>query len=93
MLDTLREKPGQYLDEMVVFLWDEFEVYVPKPTISRTLRSVDWSARQVAKERKRIGFRRTGWSPLGVTSVQIAQFRRGLRKFEAGPDINIAPKR
>lgn len=28
---------------------------------------------------KRIGFRRTGWSPLGVTPVQIAQFQREQR--------------
>ena len=27
----------------------------------------------------RVGYRRTGWSPLGVTPVQIAQFRRGKR--------------
>ncbi len=115
MLDALHEhvleKPDQYLDEMVIFLWDEFEAYVTKPTISRTLRSVGWSkkiARRVAKEQnadlrdfylynlsafcwyhlvyvdesgcdKRIGFRRTGQSPLGVTPVQIAQFRRGQR--------------
>jgi transposase len=113
MLDALREhleRPDQFLDEMVIFLWDEFEAYITKSTISRTLRSIGWSkkARQVAKERnadlrdfylhnlsefrsyhlvyvdesgcdKRIGFRRTGWSPLGVTPVQIAQFRRGQR--------------
>lgn len=28
---------------------------------------------------KRIGFRRTGWSPVGVTNVQIAQFQREQR--------------
>lgn len=28
---------------------------------------------------KRIGFRRTGWSPLGVTPVQVAQFHRDQR--------------
>jgi transposase len=28
---------------------------------------------------KRIGFRRTGWSPLGVTPVQVAQFQREQR--------------
>jgi transposase len=28
---------------------------------------------------KRIGFRRTGWSPLGVAPVEIAQFHRDLR--------------
>ena len=29
---------------------------------------------------KRIGFRRTGWSPLGVTLVQIARFHRDQRQ-------------
>jgi transposase len=28
---------------------------------------------------KRVGFRRTGWSPLGITPVQIAQFQREKR--------------
>ena len=28
---------------------------------------------------KRIGFRRTGWSPLGVTPVQVARFQREQR--------------
>jgi hypothetical protein len=28
---------------------------------------------------KRIGFRRTGWSPLGTTPVQIAQYQREQR--------------
>jgi hypothetical protein len=28
---------------------------------------------------KRVGYRRTGWSPLGVTPVQIARFHRGRR--------------
>ncbi|GAB7336899.1 hypothetical protein MBLNU13_g01178t1, partial [Cladosporium sp. NU13] len=28
---------------------------------------------------KRVGYRRTGWSPRGVTPVQIARFRRGER--------------
>ena len=28
---------------------------------------------------KRIGFRRTGWSPLGVTSIQVTRFHRDRR--------------
>ena len=28
---------------------------------------------------KRIGFRRTGWSPLGVAPVQVAKFHRDRR--------------
>lgn len=28
---------------------------------------------------KRIGYRRTGWAPLGVTPVQVAKFHRGQR--------------
>ena len=115
MVDALRqhllEKPDRYLDELVVFLWDEFEILVTVATISRTLRRMGWSkkvARRVAREQnadlrdsylhdlssyephhlvyvdesgcdKRVGFRRTGWSPLGVTPVQVAQFHRGQR--------------
>jgi len=111
LCDYLLEKPDLYLDEMVVFLWDEFHVLVTKSTISRRLSSVGWSkktARQVAQEQnpdlrdfylhnlsafrsyhlvyvdesgcdKRIGFRRTGWSPLGVTPVKVARFHRAQR--------------
>ena len=47
MLDALREhlleKPDIYLDEMVVFLWDEFEALVTTSTISRALASIKWS--------------------------------------------------
>jgi transposase len=53
LLQHLLEKPDLYLEEMEVFLWDEFEVRIPKSTISRTLRSAGWSkktARRVAKE-------------------------------------------
>jgi hypothetical protein len=38
MLEVLREhlleKPGQYLDELTVFLWNKFEVLVTNATIS-----------------------------------------------------------
>jgi hypothetical protein len=58
MLDALREhlleKPDLYLDEMVAFLWDDFEAPVTMSTISRALASIKWSkkvARRVAVER------------------------------------------
>ena len=58
MLQALRqhllEKPGLYLDEMVVFLWDEFEIIVTAMSISRALGSIGWPkkvARSVGKER------------------------------------------
>ena len=58
MLDALRErlleKPGLYLDELVVFIQDEFSVLVAESTISRALKSIGWSkkkARQVAEQR------------------------------------------
>jgi transposase len=115
MLEALREhlleKPEQYLDEMVIFLWDEFEALVTTSTVSRALKSIGWSkktCRRVAKARnadlrdyylynlsffrsyhfvyvdesccdKRVGFRRTGWSPLGVTPVQLARCQREQR--------------
>jgi hypothetical protein len=34
---------------------------------------------------KRIGFRRTGWSPLGVTPVKTARFQREQRYQMLGP--------
>lgn len=111
LLEYLVEKPGLYRDEMVVFLWDEFEMLVSEACIGRVLKREGWSkkvARRIAQERspqlrdyyqhrissfcsyhlvfvdesgcdKRIGFRRTGWSPLGTTPVQVAKFQRGER--------------
>jgi transposase len=111
LCDRLLEKPGLYLDEMAVFLWDEFHVRTTTSSISRALLSIGWSkktAKQRASERnadlrdyylhnlsefrsyhlvfvdesgcdKRIGFRRTGWSPLGVTPAQVSRFYRDQR--------------
>jgi hypothetical protein len=112
MLNALREflleKPDRYLDELAVFLWDEFQAAVIPSTISRTLKVAGRSKKachRVARERnadlrdfymhklssfcfhhlvyveesgcdKRIGFMRTGWSPLGTTPIQIARCRR-----------------
>lgn len=111
LCEHLLEKPDLYLDEMVIFLWDEFEAAVTTSSIRRALVDSGWSrkiARQKAKERnaelrdfylynlsefqsyhlvyvdesgcdKWTGFRRTGWSPLGVTPIQISKFHRGQR--------------
>lgn len=111
LCEHLIEKPELFQDEIVLFLWDEFEALVTVYSIGRALASVGWSkkaARRVVMERnadlrdfylyklsffrsyqlvyvdesgcdKRIGFRRTGWSPVGVTPVQIAQFHRDQR--------------
>ncbi|OQD87951.1 hypothetical protein PENSOL_c075G07844 [Penicillium solitum] len=106
----LSEIPGLYLDEMAVYLREEFDVCVANSTISRALAAKGWSktTRNQAKERnadlrddylhnlsefesyylvyidesgcdKRIGYRRTGWAPPGVTPVQVAKFHRGQR--------------
>jgi hypothetical protein len=105
LLEPLIEKPKLCQDEMVIFLYDEFNVLVTTPSISRALASAGWSkkaARCVAKEQnadlrdfylynlsafclyhlvyidesgcdKRVGFRQTGWSPLGVALVQVTR--------------------
>ena len=110
--EHLLEKPGLYQSEMIVFLWDEFEVLVTASSIARALAFKGWTKktiRRIAQGRnadlrdiyiynlsvsfhsyqlvyvdesgcdKRIGFRRTGWSPVGVTPVQITQFQREKR--------------
>jgi hypothetical protein len=111
LCDHLTEKPGLYLEETTVFLWDEFNILPSSSTIQRALSQEGWTKKkcqQKAKEQnpklrdfyqhelskfrsyhlvfvdesgcdKRIGFRRTGWAPLGVTPVQISKFHRGQR--------------
>ncbi|KAJ5142504.1 uncharacterized protein N7515_001291 [Penicillium bovifimosum] len=111
LCDHLLEKPGLYLEEMTIFLWDEFRMLASISSIRRALVSKGWSkktAQQRAKEQnaelreiylhnlsefesyhlvyvdesgcdKRIGFRRTGWSPLGVAPRQVSQFHRDER--------------
>lgn len=111
LCEHLLEKSGLYLDEMVLFLWDEFDTLVTTSSIRRALIAKGWSkkaSRQKAREQnadlrdyylhnlsdfqsyhlvyvdesgcdKRIGFRRTGWSPLGKAPVQISQFHRDQR--------------
>lgn len=111
LCDHLFEKPGLYLDEMVLFIWDEFRILATTSSIRRALIVTGWSKKSIhqrAKEQnaelrelylhnisefesyhlvyvdesgcdKRIGFRRSGWSPLGVAPVQVSQFHRDER--------------
>lgn len=54
LCDYLIEKPYSYLDESVIFLYDEFGVEVPPCNISRALKRAGWSkkaVKQTAKER------------------------------------------
>lgn len=54
LLAQLIEKPFMYQDEMVTFLWNEFEVLVTTWSIGRALEAAGWSKktiRQVAKQR------------------------------------------
>jgi hypothetical protein len=53
LCDRLLEKPGLYVDEMAINLWDEFRVQVTTSSLKRAFASVGWSkkvARQRAKE-------------------------------------------
>lgn len=53
LCDHLLEKPGLYLDEMAIFLWDEFHILATTSSIRRALVSKGWSKKadqQKAKE-------------------------------------------
>jgi transposase len=52
LCDHLLEKPGLYVDEMVLFLWDEFRVWVTSSSLKRALALVGWS-KKVARLRAR----------------------------------------
>jgi transposase len=51
MVDALREylleKPGQYGDELALFLYDEFQVLVSTSSISRVLSSIGWTKKTI----------------------------------------------
>ena len=47
LCDHLLEKPGLYLDEMVVFLRDEFQTLTTTSSIRRALASKGWSKKQL----------------------------------------------
>ena len=111
LLHRLTEKPCLYVEEMMIFLWNEFDVLPSPSSIKRALSREGWTkkkAQQKAKEQdphlqdfhqhklsefhscqlifvdesgcdKQIGCRRTGWSPLGMTPVQLSKFHRGER--------------
>lgn len=56
LFDYLEEKPELYLDEMAVFLWDEFGTWAPTSSIRRALCANNWSkkaARQRAREQNK----------------------------------------
>ncbi|TPR10100.1 RNase H family protein [Aspergillus niger] len=52
LCEHLLEKPGLYLDEMAMFLWDEFGLQVATSSISRALSSVGWSKKTVQQKAK-----------------------------------------
>ena len=52
LCDHLIEKPYLYLDEMVLFIWDEFQKKVTISCLCRTLEYVGWS-KKVAKQKAR----------------------------------------
>jgi transposase len=49
LLHYLEQRPSAYLDEMVYFLWDEYELQVDEATVFRALRRLRWSRKQNRK--------------------------------------------
>lgn len=47
LIELLIQRPDTYLDEAVVFLWDEFRVLVSVQTVSATLREAGWTRKKV----------------------------------------------
>lgn len=52
LCDRLLEKPTLYLDEMAVFFWYEFDIYVSTCCIRKTLTSIGWSKKAVRQRAK-----------------------------------------
>jgi transposase len=52
LCEHLTEKPGLYLEEMAVFLYDEFGISVSPSSIKRTLSFGGWMKRKPSKEQE-----------------------------------------
>jgi transposase len=53
LCEHLTEKPGLYLNEMAVFLYDEFSISVSPSSIKRTLSSEGWTKKGSPAKSKR----------------------------------------
>ncbi|KAJ5608659.1 hypothetical protein N7528_009226 [Penicillium herquei] len=52
LCDHLAEKPSLYVEEMAIFLWDEFTVLPSQSSVKRALARAGWNKRKPSKERK-----------------------------------------
>ena len=52
LCEHLLEKPGLYLDEMVIFIWDEFRILATTPSIRRALTLIGWSKKSIRQRAK-----------------------------------------
>ncbi|EAW09608.1 uncharacterized protein ACLA_038190 [Aspergillus clavatus NRRL 1] len=52
LCDHLLEKPGLYLDEMGIFLWDEFQMLATASSIRRALVCKGWSRKTTQQKAK-----------------------------------------
>ncbi len=52
LCDHLFEKPGLYLDEMVIFLWDEFQMLATASSIRSAIVSKGWSRKTTQQKAK-----------------------------------------
>lgn len=53
LLHRLTEKPCLYVEEMMIFLWDEFDVLPSPSTIKRVLSREEWTEKKAQQKAKR----------------------------------------
>jgi hypothetical protein len=52
LCDHLAEKPGLYIEEMAIFLWDEFNILPSSSSIKRALSRAGWTKRKPNRKPK-----------------------------------------
>jgi precorrin-6B methylase 1 len=46
LCDHLAEKPGLYVEEMAIFLWDEFNILPSLSSVKRALSRAGWTKKK-----------------------------------------------
>ena len=47
LLDFLDRKSNAYVDEMIYFIWDEYDIMISESAIKRSLQKTHWSRKMV----------------------------------------------
>ena len=47
-MEFLQHRSDKYIDEMIYFIWDEFNIMISVPTMQKTIVKMEWTRKLVS---------------------------------------------